>query len=178
MQKWLAHSPFFLMATTAADTLDCSPRGDRSGEAFRVLDESTIAIPDRRGNNRIETLRNLVHDPRIGLLFMVPGVNDALRIKGTASISINDSLLNSFITDNEPPPRTVLLVKVMSAYVQNARAIRRAGLWDKSTWQNSDQVPNATALSGHESIEPDSVSRAAAGEPDSPPDINRNDLPE
>lgn len=172
MQQWLLHSPFFLMATTTHDTLDCSPRGDRSGQAFRVLDEYTIAIPDRRGNNRIETLRNLVRDPRIGLLFMVPGVDDALRIKGNARISINEDLLNSFVTEEEPAPRTVMLVSVISAYVQNARAIRRAGLWNQNTWHSNDQVPNATALSSHGITRQDSASNASASGKDSAADIN------
>ena len=149
MQQWLSHSPFFMMVTAAEDALDCSPRGDRPGQAFRVLDEHTIAIPDRRGNNRIETLRNLVRDPRIGLLFMIPGIESALRVKGMASISINAKLLESFLTDDEPAPATVILVNVLSAYVQNARAIRRAALWDNSTWRSNDQVPDASALSTH-----------------------------
>ena len=178
MQQWLLHSSFFLMATTAADSLDCSPRGDRSGQAFRVLDECTIAIPDRRGNNRIETLRNLMHDPRIGLLFMIPGVDDALRIKGTASISINKELLGSFVNDEEPAPRTVMLVAVTSAYVQNARAIRRAGLWDESTWHRADKLPSATALSSHEIIGADSASDAAADRQDSLSLSDRNTQPE
>lgn len=172
MQQWLLHSPFFLMATTTEDTLDCSPRGDRSGQAFRVLDEYTIAIPDRRGNNRIETLRNLIHDPRIGLLFMVPGVDDALRIKGTACISINDDLLTSFMTEEELAPRTVMLVTVTSAYVQNARAIRRAGLWDQNTWHTDNQVPSATALSSHGIIRPDNGPNTAASGRDSAADID------
>ena len=178
MQQWLSHSPFFLMATTAADALDCSPRGDRTGQAFRVLDEYTIAIPDRRGNNRIETLRNLVRDPRIGLLFMVPGIDDALRIKGTARISINEALLKSFVIDEEPAPRTVMLVAVLSAYVQNARAIRRAGLWDESTWQSDDKLPNAPALSSQGISSADSASEDATGEQHSPSAIERKALPE
>lgn len=147
MQRWLASSPFFVLATYSDDGLDCSPRGDPSGEAFRVLDEKTIAIPDRRGNNRINTLRNLITDSRVGLLFIVPGIQEALRIKGRADISVNKALLDSFASDEEPAPATVMLVHVHSAYIQNARAINRAQLWDPQSYNTADQMPDAEELS-------------------------------
>lgn len=165
-----------MMVTAAQDTLDCSPRGDRAGQAFRVLDERTIAIPDRRGNNRIETLRNLVRDPRIGLLFMIPGIESALRVKGMASISINKKLLDSFVTDEEPTPGTVVLVSVLSAYVQNARAIRHAALWDNSTWHTNDQVPDASALSTHGIIHPDNAPGATSDAMHPATDIDSDEL--
>lgn len=147
MQQWLAYSSFLILSTCTEDGLDCSPRGDSAGHAFRILDENTIAIPDRRGNNRIDTLRNLIRDSRVGLLFMVPGVDEALRVKGTATISISRALLNSFTSNDEPAPATVILINIKAAYVQNARAIRSSGLWNASSHEDASQLPSAAALS-------------------------------
>jgi len=129
MHRWLAASPFFIIATNADDGIDCSARGDPAGEAFRVLDDRTIAIPDRQGNNRIDTLRNLIVDPRIGITFLTPGVEEALRIKGKASISVNRELLRSLAPVDGPTPATAIVISIESAHIQNARAINRAQLW-------------------------------------------------
>jgi PPOX class probable FMN-dependent enzyme len=146
MQRWLSRAPFFVLASRTAHGVDCSPRGDAPGQAFRVLDAHTLAIPDRRGNNRIETLRNLLTDPWVGLVFLIPGIEEAVRIKGRASISIEPALLDSFALDGIPPA-TVILVHVSSAYVQNARAVRSAHLWDDHYRIDGTQVPSAAALS-------------------------------
>lgn len=147
MQRWLAHATFFILNTCSPDGLDCSPRGDRPGEAFQILDESTIAVPDRRGNNRIDTLRNLVADPRIGMLFIIPGIEQALRIKGLAHISIAEDIRQKFQIEGESLPPTILLVDIKNAYVQNARAIRQAGLWEPDKYKNTSEIPGAQALS-------------------------------
>jgi len=147
MQQWLTHSSFFILSSCCDDSLDVSPRGDAPGQAFRVLDSHTIAIPDRRGNNRIDTLRNIIHDSRVGLVFLVPGAEEALRIKGQASISIDPSLLASFELE-QSVPTTVMLINVTSAYVQNARAIRRAQLWKVGDDQHLANLPGAADLSG------------------------------
>lgn len=149
MQTWLSASSFFILSTYSEDGIDCSPRGDKPSEAVRILDENTIAVPDRRGNNRIDTLRNLINDPRVGLIFMVPGIDEALRIKGTAAISINQTLINSFTSNNESPPATVVLINVIAAYVQNARAIRSARLWETVSHADPDELPNAATLSAN-----------------------------
>lgn len=147
MQRWLACSPFLVMSTCSDEGLDCSPRGDKPGEAFRILDERTIAIPDRRGNNRIDTLRNLIKDPRVGLLFLVPGADEALRIKGTATISVAPELLESFIAADQPAPATVMVINISAAYVQNARAIRRSEMWNMHSHADALQLPSAAELS-------------------------------
>jgi len=149
MKTWLSHSPFFVLSSVADAGIDCSPRGDSPGNAFSVVDDYTIAIPDRKGNNRIDTLRNILKDPRVGLVFLIPGIEEALRIKGTASISIDPSVLNAFSLDGIEPS-TVLLVKIQSAYVQNARAIRSARLWDSASLIKSLDVPTAAELHGLE----------------------------
>lgn len=147
MQQWLAHSSFLILSTCSENGLDCSPRGDKAGNAFRILDENTIAIPDRRGNNRIDTLKNLIKDPRVGVLFMVPGVDEALRIKGKATVSIASDLLDSFIVDDDPAPATVILIEISAAYVQNARAIRSSGLWNIDSHKEASELPSAAQLS-------------------------------
>lgn len=145
MKKWLEHSPFFVLASVTNSSIDCSPRGDKPGEAFQVIDSHTIAIPDRRGNNRIDTLKNIVKDPRVGLVFLIPGVEEALRIKGTACISVHPDYLNRFKLDSTLPA-TVMLITVESAYVQNARAIRAADLWNGDSNVSSEDVPSVEEL--------------------------------
>lgn len=146
MQRWLAHSPFFVLASQSELGIDCSPRGDEPGKAFRVLDAQTIAIPDRRGNNRIDTLRNLLLEPRVGLVFLIPGVEEALRVKGQARISADPELLDRFSLDGKTPA-TVIVVDVTSAYVQNARAVRRSQLWDADARTDRTLLPSAADLS-------------------------------
>jgi PPOX class probable FMN-dependent enzyme len=117
----IAASPFFALATSGPDGLDCSPRGDPAG-FVRVLDSKTIVIPDRRGNNRIDSLRNLIHDPRVALLFLIPGVSETLRIMGRATISTDPDLCASFAMQGKAP-RSVLVVAVERVFFQCAKAI-------------------------------------------------------
>jgi PPOX class probable FMN-dependent enzyme len=124
-------SPFFALATNGPDGLDCSPRGDPAG-FVRVLDKNTVAIPDRRGNNRIDSLRNIIHDPRVALLFLIPGVSETLRVMGRVTISTDPELCASFIMQGKVP-RSVLLVKVDKVFFQCAKAIVRSKLWDPAT---------------------------------------------
>ena len=121
-------SPFCALATIGPEGLDCSPRGDRPG-FVRVLDERTLALPDRRGNDRIDSLRNMVRDPRVALLFLLPGSGTALRVNGTARITADIGLCESFAVDGKPP-RTVAVITTEAVYFQCARAILRARLWD------------------------------------------------
>src|SRR3954462_7908213 len=120
-------SPFVLIATSGPDGVDCSPRGDAPG-FVRVVDDRTLHIPDRRGNNRLDTLRNLVVDPRIGLLFLVPGIGITLRVNGTAGVSTDPELLDPSPADGKPPT-TVVIVHVTSVYTQCPKAIMRSRLW-------------------------------------------------
>jgi PPOX class probable FMN-dependent enzyme len=120
-------APFCVLATAGPDGLDASPRGDGAG-FVEIADERTLLIPDRRGNNRIDTLRNVLVDPRIGLLFLVPGIGETLRVNGRAAISVAPDLLARFAVDGKPP-RSVLVLAVESVYFQCSRALVRAGLW-------------------------------------------------
>ena len=121
-------SPFVALATNGPDGLDCTPRGD-AGSVVRVTDEKTVMMPDRRGNNRIDSLRNIIHDSHVALLFLIPGSGNTMRIQGRAEISVEPDLLATFAIDGKAP-RCVLVVTVDAIYFQCARAIVRADLWN------------------------------------------------
>jgi uncharacterized protein len=139
-RKFIEHSPFVLLATGAAGRMAVSPRGDAAG-FVRVDDEKTLLIPDRRGNNRIESLRNIVADPRIALLFLIPGIPETLRVKGTARVSVNDNLLRQFEVQGRAP-RSVLVIHVESVYFQCARAILRSRLWEDAARVDRSKLPS------------------------------------
>jgi uncharacterized protein len=134
-------SPFIALATAGAQGLDCSPRGD-SGAVVRVLDERTLALPDRRGNNRIDSLRNILVGPRVALLFLLPGSGTTFRVNGRAVITADEALCQSFEMEGKLP-RSVVVVSVEAAYFQCARAVIRAGLWDQSKHIPKDAPPTA-----------------------------------
>lgn len=120
-------SPFLALATVGPEGLDCSPRGDLPG-FVRIADPKTLMLPDRRGNNRIDTLRNLVRDPRISLLFLIPGVGETLRINGRARISRDPALCSTFMMQGKVP-QTVLIVTIDRVYFQCPKALVRSKLW-------------------------------------------------
>jgi PPOX class probable FMN-dependent enzyme len=121
-------SPFAALATSGPEGLDCSPRGDLEG-FVRIDDDKTLMIPDRRGNNRVDSLRNIVRDPRVALLFLIPGSGNTLRVNGHALVSAAPDLLASFKMEGKAP-RTVIVMTVHEIYFQCARAIVRADLWN------------------------------------------------
>ena len=137
----IAASPFVALATSGPEGLDCSPRGDGAG-FVRVADERTLVLPDRRGNNRIDSLRNIVREPRVALLFLIPGSGTTFRVNGRAAISADPQLLASFAIDGQAP-RTAIVVTVERAYFQCARAIVRSGLWDPVRHVVPDALPSA-----------------------------------
>ncbi|NDP59803.1 MAG: flavin-nucleotide-binding protein [Oxalobacteraceae bacterium] len=139
-QRFIAAAPFLLVATCGAAGMDCSPRGDQPG-FVGIDDANTLLLPDRRGNNRIDSLRNLVVNPMIGLLFLIPGVHQCLRVNGLARISTEPALLARFALDGVPPT-SVLVVRVEQAFVQCSRAILRGGLWPV----DATQVPGLADL--------------------------------
>lgn len=134
-------SPFLVLATSGPEGLDCSPRGDLPG-FVRIQDDKTLVMPDRRGNNRVDSLRNIVRDPRVALLFLIPGAGNALRVNGRAHLSTDSDLLASFAVD-EKSPRCAIVMTVDAVYFQCARAIIRSELWnpEKRTYANS--LPSA-----------------------------------
>src|ERR1700742_161410 len=121
-------SPFAALATSGPEGLDCSPRGDMPG-FVRIDDDKTLMMPDRRGNNRVDSLRNIVRDPRVALLFLIPGSGSTLRVNGSAQVSVDPGLLASFKMEGKAP-RTVIVMTVDEIYFQCARAIVRSDLWN------------------------------------------------
>ena len=143
-QAMIAASPFCLFATAGPEGLDVSPRGDAPG-FVAVHDARTLRLPERRGNNRVDSLRNVVADPRVALLFLVPGVGEMLRVNGTATISIEPTLLARFAVDGRPP-RCVLVVRVEAVFFQCARAVQRSGLWRPPPPELARKVPTPGAM--------------------------------
>lgn len=137
-------SPFLIMATSGPDGLDCSPRGDPAG-FVEVLDDKTLVIPERRGNNRIDSLNNLLHDARIGLIFLIPGVGETIRVSGRATISLEPDLLGRFIHGGALP-RLVIVVSVETVFFQCARAVMRANLWNPAHHRDRASLPSAGQL--------------------------------
>jgi uncharacterized protein len=140
-RAYIEASPFATLATSGPEGLDCSPRGDKPG-FMRVADEKTLMLPDRRGNNRIDSLRNIVRDPRVALLFLIPGVGNTLRVNGRAHLSVEPDLLASFAVDDKPP-RSVTVIEVDSVYFQCARALVRSELWNPARHVDPKSLPSA-----------------------------------
>ena len=143
-RAFIEAAPFFALASAGAGGLDCSPRGDAPG-FVRMHDERTLLIPDRRGNNRIDTLRNILHDPRVALLFLIPGCGETIRVNGRAAISTDPALTQTFIV-NGKTPRAVLIVTVERIYYQCAKAIVRSKLWDASRHVDRKSLPSAGTI--------------------------------
>jgi PPOX class probable FMN-dependent enzyme len=137
----IAASPFVVVSTVGEGGLDQSPRGDAPG-FVTVRDERTLVIPDRRGNNRLDTLRNIVADPRVGLLFLVPGIGHELRVRGTATITTDPDELASHEVRGVLPASAVV-VAIERVYFQCARAVKRSRLWDTAAYGDPAQVPTA-----------------------------------
>lgn len=143
-RPYIEASPFAVLATRGPHGLDTSPRGDGPG-FVTVADPHTLLLPDRRGNQRIDSLRNLVHDPHCALLFLIPGVAEALRVNGTARISAHPALCARLAVQGKPA-ESVLVIAVASVYFQCARAVKRAGLWDPSRHVDRATLPSPGAI--------------------------------
>jgi hypothetical protein len=143
-RKLIEAAPFVAVATVGPEGLDCSPKGDPRG-FVRILDDKTIAIPDRPGNNRLDGFRNIVRDPRVALLFLIPGVGETLRVNGRADISVEPALMQSF-TVNGKLPRCVMVVHIESIYFHCSKAIVRSKLWDEATKIDRKSLPSTGAI--------------------------------
>ena len=143
-RSFIEASPFVVLATSGPEGLDCTPRGDPAG-FVRVVDSRTVMLPDRRGNNRIDTLRNIVRDPRIALLFLIPGIGRTLRINGRAAISVDPELCASFTMEGKAP-RSVIVVTAESVYTQCPKALVRSHLWDASRHLPESALPSSGAM--------------------------------
>ncbi|MFO0481782.1 MAG: pyridoxamine 5'-phosphate oxidase family protein [bacterium] len=145
-RRFIEAAPFVSVATSGPGGLDNSPRGDAPG-FVRVVDDRTLMLPDRRGNNRLDTLRNLLADPRIALLFLIPGVGETLRVNGRAVISVDPALLDTFAVDGKVP-RSVLVVAVDTVYYQCSKALVRSKLWDPAARIERSALPSTGTMIG------------------------------
>jgi PPOX class probable FMN-dependent enzyme len=143
-RAFIAAAPFFALATGGSEGLDCSPRGDAPG-FVRVADSKTLMVPDRRGNNRIDSLRNIMSDPRVALLFLIPGIGETIRVIGRAALSVDPDLLATFVV-NGKPPCCVIVITVERVFYQCTKAIVRSKLWDAAHHVDRASLPTTGAI--------------------------------
>ncbi len=137
--RYIAASPLLILATSGPEGLDCSPRGDPAG-FVRIANPKTLLIPDRRGNNRIDSLRNIVRDPRVALLFIIPGIEGTMRVNGRAELSTDPALCGSFAMEGKLP-KCVIIIHVERAYVQCKKALVRGRVWDAANHVSQADLP-------------------------------------
>lgn len=140
-RRYVEASPFVLLATAGPEGLDCSPRGDR-GPVVHIVDDQTLHLPDRRGNNRVDSLRNIVRDPRVALLFLIPGFGNTLRVNGRAGVYTDPALCAAYGVDGAAP-RAVVVVHVETVFFQCARALVRSDLWNPAHHVDPATLPTA-----------------------------------
>jgi PPOX class probable FMN-dependent enzyme len=139
-RSFIGKSPFVLIGSSdGAGNADVTPKGDRPGFTA-VLDDRTIAIPDRPGNNRLDTLENIIRNPSVGLLFLIPGMNETLRVNGDARITVDAGLRERFAIDGKAP-QSVVVVSVRAAYMHCAKAFMRSELWKPESWPERNSMP-------------------------------------
>jgi PPOX class probable FMN-dependent enzyme len=165
-RQMIEASPFVALATVGPEGLDCSPRGDIGG-VVRIIDDKTVQMPDWRGNNRVDSLSNIVRDPRLALMFLVPGSTTTMRINGRGVVSDDEALLASFEMDGRHP-RTVIVVTIDQVYFQCARALIRSELWNPDNFVDPKNLPTpglmlkaATGDFDHETYDREWPGRAA-----------------
>jgi len=165
-REMIEASPFVALATVGPEGLDCSPRGDIGG-VVRIIDDRTLHLPDWRGNNRVDSLYNIVRDPRLALMFLVPGSNTTMRINGRGVVTNEEAILSSFEMDGKHP-RTVIVITIDEVYFQCARALIRSELWNPETFIDPKSLPTpglmlkaATGDFDHETYDREWPERAA-----------------
>jgi len=145
--QFIEASPFLILSTFGDKGIDCSPRGDPPG-FVRVTNSKTILIPDRRGNNRLDSLRNILINPEVGLIFLIPNAGETIRVSGKAEILIDETLCESFAM-NSKPASSVLKVTVEKAYYQCQKALIRSKLWESTSYPERSQLPTAGQMAQH-----------------------------
>jgi len=160
-RAFIEASAFYLLSTaSAAGVCDVSPRGDPAGSVV-VVDDRTLLLPDRAGNNRIDSLQNIVANPQVGLLFLVPGCDETLRVNGTATLTTNPAVLSALAMQDKPP-RLAIVVRTEEVFMHCARAFRRSRLWDRTTWPEPGTVPQMPAILKQKLAMPEPVEAIAA----------------
>jgi len=160
MQRFIALSPFLCMGTSSAEGGDVTPRGDSPG-FVHVLDDQTLLVPDWPGNNRLDSLTNIVANPNVGLLFLIPGVNETLRVNGAAEVTLEAALLERW-TVNGQHPRSATRVTVREAYLHCAKALIRAKLWDDDYRVERTELPTYARMLKDQGVTTQSVEELQA----------------
>ncbi|MCB4825289.1 MSMEG_1061 family FMN-dependent PPOX-type flavoprotein [Roseicella aerolata] len=162
-RRLIAASPFLVLASSGPTGVDCSPRGGAPGLA-QVHDETTLLLPDQPGNNRLDSLRNIIANPAVGLLFLLPGLGEVLRVNGRAAVSVHPALLERF-AENGRPPRAVLVIRVEEAFVHCPRALIAAGLWDPARHLPAGAMPSLQeVLAAHLALADEEISSQGTAE--------------
>ncbi|GAB2867674.1 pyridoxamine 5'-phosphate oxidase family protein [Actinocorallia aurea] len=144
-RSWIAASPFCVLASSdGRGNADVSPRGDKTGFA-KVLDDRTIVLPERPGNQRYDTLRNLIVNPAVGVLFFIPGREETLRVNGRARIVANAPFMADLAAEGKLP-KAAILIEIDEVFFHCAKALRRSGLWHPEQWPDRDVVPTFGAI--------------------------------
>ncbi|TPM35292.1 pyridoxamine 5'-phosphate oxidase family protein [Mesorhizobium sp. B2-3-5] len=139
-RSFIGKSPFVLIGSSDGEgNADVTPKGDKPGFAA-ILDDRTIAIPDRPGNNRLDTLENILRNPSIGLLFLIPGMNETLRVNGDARITVDATLRERLAVDGKEP-QSIIVVSVKATYMHCAKAFMRSDLWKPESWYDRTTLP-------------------------------------
>jgi uncharacterized protein len=144
-REFIGKSPFLVLATSdAAGNCDSSPRGDAPGFVY-VLDDQHLIIPERPGNKRVDSMFNIIENPRVGLLFLIPGMGETLRINGQATIIRNKDILEKMAV-NGKAPQLGIVVKVEQCFMHCGKAFKRSGLWEPGKWSAKEELPNAAKI--------------------------------
>ncbi|MED1864435.1 pyridoxamine 5'-phosphate oxidase family protein [Fictibacillus nanhaiensis] len=144
-KDFISHSPFVIIATSDHEgNCDSSPRGDAPGFVY-VLDDYHLVIPDRPGNKRVDSMFNILSNPKVGLLFIIPGMNETLRINGEAAIIKDEEILENMAVSGKIPSLGIF-VKVEQCYMHCGKAFKRSGLWEPESWAKKESLPNAAKI--------------------------------
>ena len=146
-RQFIEASPFLILASSGEHGVDCSPRGDPPG-FVRVVSPKCIQIPDRRGNNRLDSMRNIIANPNVGIIFLIPNVGETLRVSGQAEILTDAALCESFAI-NGKPASSVLSISVDKVYYQCQKALARSRLWDPESYIERERLPSAGQMAKH-----------------------------
>lgn len=165
VQEFVLSSPYFLLATAAEDgTCDCTPRGDPAGSLVTFLDEKTLVFADRKGNRRVDSMRNILQNPHVGMLFLVPGTDETVRINGTATMSTDPELCAQLSIQGKPAA-LVVIVTIEEVFTHCARSILRSKIWEPETWPDTDSIPTLMAmLSEQKNLQPPDESEGKRNE--------------
>lgn len=146
VQEFIEKSPYFLLATSAADgSCDCTPRGDPAGSLVTFLDERTLVFADRKGNRRVDSMRNILQNPHVGMLFLIPGTDETVRVNGTATLSTDPELCERLSIQGKPA-MLVVVVSIEEVFTHCARSILRSKIWETETWPDTDAIPTLMAM--------------------------------